>query len=184
MAEWKTFEGQRIENIYEEIQKEYNLAKDSNGLIIAYVGVDGQNLNAKWTSFVQCVALHKYDDCHQGKGGRVYMVKHLEKRYKNMQQKLLREVELAINLAQKLQPVFENLNIPFEVHLDVNSDPGDKMQNKSNSVHDASKGWAESNGFTVKTKPDAFVASIVADKHTKTMGQRKPRKFGKGKRNK
>lgn len=171
---WKTLAGADIENVQREIRNEYEKSIERDGHIFAYVGTDGQNIGTKATSFVQCVALHIFDDTGIGKGGRVYYIRHMEDPYKSMQQKLLREVELSINLAQKMEPLFDELGIPFEVHLDVNSDPGKYGQNKSNVVHDASQGWGESYGFTVKTKPDAFVASIVADYHVRGVRKIKP----------
>lgn len=179
MADWKTLEGKPINDIYEAIRDENKLASDSGGIVIAYVGTDGQNINNKWTSFVQCVALHRFDDCGCGKGGRVFYIRHLEKRYHNRAQRLLREAEISIKLGQKLEPIFNELGIPFEVHADVNSFAGNNNENKSNEVHDAVKGWIESMGWTCRTKPQAFVASIVADRHTRGIRPAKGRPFNK-----
>jgi predicted RNase H-related nuclease YkuK (DUF458 family) len=167
MSDWKTLEGSHVENIYEEIRKEVMMNDEVGGMTFAYIGCDGQNIGQKYTSFVQCVALHKFNDTGIGKGGRVYYIRHLEKRYWNRNQRLLREAEISINLAQKLEPLFTELDIPFEVHADVNSDPGKGNKNKSNEVHDMVKGWISSMGFVCKTKPQAFVASIICDRHTR-----------------
>lgn len=184
MATWKTLEGSHVEDIYEAIRNENTVASESNGLLVAYIGVDGQNLGQRGTSFVQCVALHKYDDCASGKGGRVFYVRHVERRYKNRNQRLLREAELAVKLAQKLEPLFTELEIPFEVHADVNSYAGKNKENKSHEVHDTVKGWIESMGWVCKTKPHAFVASIVADRHTRGTKPKAGRPFGKAKKRK
>lgn len=182
MADWKTLEGDEVEDIQLAIRKENQLALDSGGVIIAYIGTDGQNLGNRGTSFVQCVALHRYDDCASGKGGRVFYIRHIEKRYENRQQRLLREAEISIKLAQSLEPLFSELDIPFEVHADVNSYAGDRKQNKSHEVHDVVHGWISSMGWVCKTKPDAFVASIVADRHTRGTRPKKGRPFGKRKK--
>lgn len=170
MSDWKTLEGSPVHDIYEAIKDEHATITSSGGVLIAYIGTDGQNLGNKGTSFVQCVALHhfhRYDENTIGKGGRVFYLRHVEKRYQVRSKRLLREAELSINLAQKLEPIFTELDIPFEVHADVNSYAGKRNENKSHEVHDVVKGWIESMGWTCKTKPDAFVASIVADKHTR-----------------
>ena len=182
MASWKTLEGAHIEDIYSAIREENEKAVESGGAVIAYIGVDGQNLGSRGTSFVQCVAIHHYDDCATGKGGRVFYVRHIERRYNNRQQRLLREAELAIKLGQKMEPLFSELDIPFEVHADVNSYAGINNKNKSHEVHDAVKGWIESMGWVCKTKPEAFVASIVADRHTRGVKAKKNRPFGKRKK--
>jgi predicted RNase H-related nuclease YkuK (DUF458 family) len=169
MSDWKTLDGIDIENIYAAIRNEVKKVDDGGGIVFAYIGTDGQNLGKKSTSFVQCVALHKFDENGIGKGGRVFFVRHLEKPYVNRKQRLLREAELSINLAQKLEPLFSELDIPFEVHADVNSVAGKNKQNKSFEVHDTIKGWIESMGWVCKTKPQAFVASIVADRHTRSI---------------
>lgn len=180
MSDWKTLEGDHVESIYDEITKEVNSTDTNGGVVFAYIGCDGQNLGKSHTSFVQCVALHKFDASGIGKGGRVYYIRHLEKRYFNRQQRLLREAEISVNLAQKLEPLFTELDVPFEVHADVNSVPGKNKENKSNEVHDAVKGWIESMGWVCRTKPQAFVASIVADRHTRSVKCRKNHTKKKG----
>lgn len=184
MSQWMTLEGELIDDIYEAIRIEKIKSLDSNGTIIAYIGCDGQNLGTRGTSFVQCVAIHRYDDCASGKGGRVFYIRHVERHYKSRQRRLLREAEVAINLAQKLEPLFTELDIPFEVHADVNSYAGKNNENKSHEVHDAIKGWIESMGWVCKTKPQAFVASIVCDRHTRGVRPKRERPFGKRKRGK
>jgi uncharacterized protein len=169
MNGWKTLEGERIDNIHNEIRKEIELVDEAGGIVFAYIGCDGQNIGKKYTSFVQCVALHKFDDTGTGKGGRVYYIRHLEARYFNRNKRLLREAEIAINLASNLEPLFTEMDIPFEVHADVNSEPGKNNENKSNDVHDMIKGWITGMGFICKTKPQAFVSSIVCDRHTRSI---------------
>lgn len=166
---WKTLEGEPIDDVYDAIREDVRKVMVDGGSAIAYIGTDGQNIGQKYTSFVQCIAIHMFNNCGVGKGGRVYYVKHLEKRYQNRSQRLLREVEISVKLAQKMEPLFTELGLYFEVHVDVNSDAGKNNENKSHEVHDTAKGWIESMGWMCKTKPQAFVASIVADRHTKTL---------------
>jgi len=178
---WKTLEGQVVDDIYDEVVKEHHKSKMSNGLLFAYIATDSQNIGQRGTSFVQCLVLHKFNDCAIGNGARVYYIKHMEQRYKNRQRRLLREAELSINLTQKLEPLLTEFGIEFEVHADVNSYAGDHGQNKSHDVHDSVKGWIESFGWKCKTKPHAWAAAIVADRHTKGRKARKQRPFIKRK---
>ena len=140
MSDWRTLEGEQIGDLFDAIREENKISLESNGMMFAYIGTDGQNLGTRGTSFVQCVALHRYDDCAVGKGGRVFYIRFVERRHENRQRRLLREAELSINLAKVLEPLFTELDIPFEVHADVNSYAGDHGQNLSNDVHDTVKG--------------------------------------------
>lgn len=167
MSDWHTLNGDDIPDVFEAIRDENKAVSDAGGMILAYIGTDSQNLGPKGTSFVQCVALHKYDDCMAGKGGRVFYIKFIERKHTSRNVRLLREAELSINLAQKLQPLFDELKIPFEVHLDINSYAGKNGENLSNEVHDRAKGWVESVGFLCRTKPSAFAASIISDRMVK-----------------
>jgi len=175
---WKTLEGEPVNDIEQAIRETHQIAQVTGGFVFAYIGTDSQNLGQRFTSMVQCVALHRYDVNCIGKGGRVFYIRHLENRHDNRQRRLLREAEISVKLAQRLEPLFTELDIPFEVHADVNSDPGLHNENKSNEVHDAVKGWVEGTlHVPCVTKPNAFVASICADKHTR--GVKKPRAFPK-----
>lgn len=169
---WKTLEGKPIENIFSAIRSD---VESFNGTFFAYIGTDSQTIPGKSrTDFVQCVALHKYNENGIGKGGRVYYIKFPEKMYVSMHKRLFREAELAIKLGKKMEPLFDELGIEFEVHCDVNSYAGKDNENKSNSVHDSVKGWVESMGWVCKTKPNAVIGSIVADRMTKNKKRNRP----------
>lgn len=177
---WKTLHGEKIESIYDELARVFSETYDKDYDCLVYVGCDSQNLGSK-TSFVQVVAVHILRDTGRGDGGRVYYIRHLERRYKSRRERLLREAELSISLAQKINPVCEEHGIDFEVHADVHSSPGKNGENKSHEVHDAVHGWISGMGFRCVTKPGAFVASIVADRHTR--GVKTPRRFKTKKHN-
>lgn len=175
MSDWRTLEGKNIENIYDAIREEARRADQSGGVLYAYVGTDGQNIGRRYTSFVQCVALHIFDDTAMGKGGRVFYIRHLERRYHDRNKRLLREAEITLNLIEKVVPLLIELGVDWEPHVDVNSIYGPNKENKSHQVYESIRGWYHGMGYTnVKFKPDAFVASIVADRHTR--GERRWRK--------
>lgn len=174
---WKTLDGVVISDIHDMLRSEIKKSNDNEWVSFAYVGTDGQDLSSRFTSFVQCIAIHRCDMDGIGKGGRVFYVRHTEKRYWDINSRLLREAELSIQLAQNISHIFKELHVPFEVHADVNSYAGDKNQNKSNQVHDVVKGWIAGLGFKCKTKPEAFVASIAADRHTRSVRHKKKSKY-------
>jgi predicted RNase H-related nuclease YkuK (DUF458 family) len=172
-TQWKTLDGARIESIYDQLRETFQEAYDNDEDCMVYVGTDSQNMSRN-TSFVQVVAVHIFRSTGTGSGGRVFYVRHLERRYTNRRERLLREAELSINLAQKINPVCEEYGIDFEVHADVHSSPGANGENKSYEVHDAVKGWIQGLGYECVTKPGAFVASIVADRHTRGVRSHRP----------
>lgn len=163
---WKTLDGDPIESIYDQLDETFHEAFDANEECMVYVGTDSQNIGRK-TSFVQVVAVHIFRESGTGSGGRVFYIRHQERRYSSRRERLLREAELSINLAQKINPVCETYGIDFEVHADVHSSPGLHNENKSHEVYDQVRGWVEGMGYTCRCKPGAFVASIVADRHTR-----------------
>lgn len=167
MASWRTLEGENIPDIYQALETEILDAYEHGDDIIAYVGTDSQNLGKKFTSFVQCIALHRIRETGTGAGGRVFFVRHLESRYVNRNKRLLREAELSIKLTQKIEPILAKHKVSFEVHADVNSNPGPNNENKSNEVCATVFGWISGMGWVCKVKPHAFVSSIIADRHTR-----------------
>jgi predicted RNase H-related nuclease YkuK (DUF458 family) len=83
-------------------------------------------------------------------------------------------LELGLYLDGKLQgkyykkhePNTYDGSIPYrlpEIHIDFNPDEGEKGQNKSNSVYQATMGMLCGYGFKVVGKPDAWASSSAAD---------------------
>ena len=81
--------------------------------------------------------------------------------YADLSKRLLKETTDSINLALKIQSKISYANI--EIHADVNS----------NSIHKSSRfknmivGYVSGCGFVCKIKPESFVASGIADCHTR-----------------
>ena len=74
----------------------------------------------------------------------------------SMFDRLWNEVQITVDLATWIK---DNLGITPEVHLDVNPN----KQHRSNIIHDAAKGYAESMGFKAETKPDSPIAACASD---------------------
>lgn len=83
-----------------------------------------------------------------------------EAKYKNLETKILKEVELSIQTASFLKEKIPEAKI--EIHVDI----GDKERNATRHLVDSAQGWITSMGFEPKIKPDSW-ASSVADWHTK-----------------
>jgi len=109
-----------------------------------------------------------------GFGGRFFLkkIKHpqsFSKRFQNIHQRVLNEIliscEIALDLRETLEKKFqespEEFNYQFRyIHADVGK--GGKTKDMIKEV----VGLIKSNGFEAKIKPEAFAASVVADRFT------------------
>lgn len=82
------------------------------------------------------------------------------KKYKTLETKILKEVEISINTADFLKKKIPEASI--EIHVDI----GDKPRNATRHLVEVACGWIMSMGYKAKIKPDSW-ASSVADWHTK-----------------
>ena len=122
----------------------------TNSDIKIYIGTDSQNLKTS-TMYAQVIVLH-----NPRRGGHVLYSKSTYPKIINRFERLWREVELSIELAEYLR----NAGISTSyIDLDLNPDP--KYQ--SNQVLRAALGYVESMGYVARIKPNALVASYVAD---------------------
>lgn len=115
--------------------------------------------------FVSAIVIHKI-----GKGGKYFWQKKTIENISGLRQKIYQEATLSLNLAQKLlsqlnQYLLSHNNPHFpkydlEIHIDIG---------EAGPTKDLIKevvGMIQGSGFNAKTKPEAFGASKVADKHT------------------
>jgi predicted RNase H-related nuclease YkuK (DUF458 family) len=170
MAGWRTLDGESIDDVYEAIREDNNASVENGGQLYAAFGTDSQNLGNRGTSFVQCITLHMISESGTGKGGRVYYIRFVERKHDVRFTRLLREAELTIKLMHKVSPLFDELDIPWVPHVDVASDP----KWGSYEAYKVCKGWFNGFGVDAVFKPNAWVASIVADRHTRGVKISKP----------
>jgi len=128
-------------------------------LVIGTDSKTGKPDARKVLDFVTAVVIHR-----MGKGGRYFWHKTKISKIGSLRDKIYTETLLSIQLAEKLVPdLTKNLNgerYKLEIHIDVgNVGPTRVMIQEV-------VGMVNGNGFTAKTKPDSYGASIVADKHT------------------
>ena len=177
---WQTLENEPIIDVYDAIIDENQKISEAGGQLYAYIGTDGQNLGNRGTSFVQCIVLHIVNESGIGKGARCFYIRFVERRHNVRFTRLLREAEVTIKLMNKVTPLFDELDIPWEVHVDINSNP----RWGSYEAYKVCKGWFEGLGVNAVFKPHAWVASIVADRHTRGTKPKAGRPFGKRKNGK
>jgi len=128
-------------------------------LVIGTDSKSGKTNGQQKIDFVTAVVIHR-----KGKGGRYFWQKNKVGRVVNLRDKIYTETLLSIDLAQKLVPnLASKLNgerYQLEIHIDVG-----KMGPTREMIKEV-VGMVTGNGFTAKTKPEAYGAYVVADKHT------------------
>ncbi len=108
--------------------------------------------------FVSAIILHRV-----GKGGRYFWKRVRESQVYTLRQKIYKEATLSFELAKALMEELEArtlLDYDLEIHVDVGE------RGPTRELIDEVVGMIVGSGFAVKTKPDAYAASTVADKHT------------------
>jgi predicted RNase H-related nuclease YkuK (DUF458 family) len=126
------------------------------------IGTDSKTgpLNGRQkVAFVTAIVIHR-----KGKGGRYFWQKKKLEKIASMRDKIYTETLLSIQMAEKLVPeLTKRLNgerYRLEIHIDV-GDNGPTREMIREVV-----GMVHGNGFAAKTKPEAYGAFVVADKHT------------------
>lgn len=126
------------------------------------VGTDS-SINNGQTDFVRAVVIHR-----EGKGGRYFWNRIVEKKKFVLRERIYREATYSLELAQILteQMAVGRLTSPnkpeydIEIHVDIGT--GGPTRAMIAEV----VGMIRGSGFTVKTKPEAYAASNVADRYT------------------
>jgi len=104
-----------------------------------------------------------------GQGGRFFLKKihYQNKKFYNLKQRILEEVllscQLALNLRESLKKKTEGKNYNYQfryIHADIGENGATKDMIKEVI------GLIKGNGFEPKIKPEAFVASTVADRYS------------------
>jgi len=122
------------------------------------IGTDSAGKNGKEVEFITAVVVHRV-----GAGGIYFWQKIVDGPFYTLRDRIYEETLLSIALAQQILIGFRSSKLidqDVEIHLDV-GEKGDTRDIISEVV-----GMVRGNGFEVKTKPAAFGASKVADKHT------------------
>lgn len=121
------------------------------------VGTD--SLVSDHTCFVTAVVIHRV-----AQGGRYFYRKHYSRKLDSLRQRILYEVSLSLEVASRLSAELArngHSQLPIEIHVDV----GDRGETKS--IIREVVGMVTGSGYAARTKPEAYGATKVADKHSK-----------------
>lgn len=122
-----------------------------------YVGTDSM-LYSDYCTYCCIIAVHAND---LNIANYYYQKQKLkDKKYKTLETKILKEVEISIAAAEFLRRNIADVKV--EIHVDI----GDRERNATRHLVDLTRGWITNMGYDAKIKPDSW-ASSVADWHTK-----------------
>lgn len=136
---------------------------DPDALYNLAIGTDShskEDNGPRTVEFVIALVIHR-----RGYGGRYFWQKKVVERIATLRDRIYMETMLSVNFAQSFIPELKMAltngeKYDLEIHIDV----GEKGETRS--MIKEVVGIVVGNGFTAKTKPDSYGASIVADKHT------------------
>lgn len=131
-----------------------------------FIGCDSQrfrNNRCIWfASYTTAIVVHVVDENGIGRGCRVFACTEKQEDYDQKKNRpMMRMMNEAYKSAEAYQQLEEALlEYDVEVHLDINDDP----RHGSNCARSAAVGYITGvTGRPVKTKPDAWAATHVAD---------------------
>jgi len=122
------------------------------------IGTDSQTRNHSGTEFVTALIVHRI-----GGGGVYFWKKYRRKKPYALKERIYEEATTSLTFANEflhlLQEEPELLQFDLEIHVDIGE------RGRSREIIAEVVGMIQGNGYQVKTKPHAFGASSVADRH-------------------
>ncbi|MBI3954910.1 ribonuclease H-like YkuK family protein [Candidatus Gottesmanbacteria bacterium] len=122
------------------------------------IGTDSQPKNGQGTDFISAIVIHRV-----GFGGIYFWRRKVDPRKNVLKTRIYEEASLSLILAQEFLSEFKNDGISkFEVEIHVDIGSFGETRNMITEI----VGMVRGSGFNVKTKPESYGASKVADRHT------------------
>lgn len=122
------------------------------------IGTDSQQSGSANPDFVTAIVVHRV-----GNGGIYFFRRHELDRFHTLRDRIIREVLISLEVAQKvlteLQHHAKEVSWDFEIHADVGEN------GPTSALIQEVTGIVRASNFTVKTKPESYAASKVADRH-------------------
>ncbi len=141
----------------QQILEKVNNHSRNNGTI--FIGCDSQ-ITRDLCVHSTVICMHGADEQY---GGYYFFKreKNNRKQYPTMVLRLLREVELSIQIGYEI--LEHNPSADIEIHIDANS----KKDQPTGKFAEMLMGYAKGAGFRCKIKPEAWASNSIADKHSK-----------------
>lgn len=134
------------------------LAEEQEQSYHIIVGTDSQPHNGSGVDFVTAVVVHR-----RGHGGIYFWKRIVNKKKYVLRQRMYEEATLSLETAEMILKLFEKDGVTrynVEIHVDIGHS-GDTRDMIAEIV-----GMIRGSGYEVKTKPDSYGASKVADRYT------------------
>lgn len=122
------------------------------------IGTDSQRKNGNQTDFVTAIIVHRV-----GYGGIYFWHRTIDTKKRVLKQRMFEEATRSLETAQELLETFKENGISdldFAIHVDIGT------KGPTREVVSEVVSMIRGSGFIVKTKPDSYGASKVADRHT------------------
>ncbi len=122
------------------------------------LGTDSQKDPSNHADFVTAIVVHRV-----GNGGR-YFWRRIEgpTKYHTLRNRITQEVLISLEIAKHFLEQMKNAGAPkfdFEIHVDVGENGATR------TLIQELVGMIRANNFEVRTKPNSYAASKVADRH-------------------
>ena len=121
------------------------------------IGTDSEKTSGDLADFVTAIVVHRV-----GNGGRYFWRHATFDKFYTLRDRILKEVMLSLEIAQDVFNEFAGCNAPkfdFEIHVDIGENGPTK------TMIQEVVGMIRAHNFEVRTKPDSYAASKVADRH-------------------
>jgi predicted RNase H-related nuclease YkuK (DUF458 family) len=122
------------------------------------IGTDSMPHPQFSAEFVSAIVVHR-----KNRGGIYFWSRRSETNLKDLRQRIFQEALYSLRLAEQLIERLKQKNI-LDFNLTIHVDVGPNGETKK--MMQEIVGMIKGNGFAVKTKPDSYGASSVADRHT------------------
>ncbi len=134
------------------------LAKDPDGQYQLVVGTDSQPHNGSGVDFVTAIVVHRV-----GTGGIYFWKRTVNKKHYFLRERMYAEATMSMEMAETVLTLLHRDGVTkydVEIHVDVGN-IGETRAMISEIV-----GMIRGSGYRVKTKPESYAASKVADRYT------------------
>lgn len=122
------------------------------------IGSDSQKKSGGTTDFVTAIIVHRI-----GSGGIYFWRRVVDDKKRVLKQRIFEEASMSLATAHELMGMFKANGVrefDFVIHVDVGT------QGPTRELITEVVSMIRGSGFAVKTKPDSYGASKVADRHT------------------
>jgi len=121
------------------------------------IGTDSQPKNGHGVDFVTAIVIHRL-----GFGGIYFWKRIIDKKKYMLRSRIYQEATLSLSCAEEVLKLLKNDGITkydVEIHVDIGN------YGETKDMINEVVGMVRSCGFNVKTKPESYGASNVADRH-------------------